>query len=80
MTNYIKDKLYANGNVVPFTMDDLVEYSGYKKSYLYKLVYLRQIPAHKRKHGRKLFFVKSEIDNWLLARTLLTIDEINSTN
>ncbi|MEO8770863.1 MAG: helix-turn-helix domain-containing protein [Ferruginibacter sp.] len=59
-----------------FTLDELVSYCGYKKNYIYQLIHKRKIPAHKPPLGRKLFFLKAEIDNWLLARKLETIEEI----
>ncbi|OSZ79047.1 hypothetical protein CAP35_12595 [Chitinophagaceae bacterium IBVUCB1] len=63
-------------NTIVLTVDEVVAYTGYKKSYIYKLVYERKIPAHKPQFGRKLFFNKEEIDAWLLSTKLLTVNEI----
>ncbi len=59
------------------TIKELSLYSGYKVGYLYQLVHKRLIPSYKPNKGRKLFFEKMEIDNWLLERKLYTLDEIN---
>jgi len=63
-------------NFTVLTVDELVEYTGYKKSYIYKLAHLRKIPHYKPPWGRKLFFSKPEIDAWLLAIKQPTITEI----
>ena len=42
------------------------EITGYKKATIYKLIHERKIPFHKPAHGgRKVFFKKVEIDQWL---------------
>ncbi len=61
------------------TLEQFSAYSGYKKSYIYQLIYHRKIPVHKPLYGRKVFFLKKEIDDWLLARRLATIDELKAT-
>lgn len=62
-----------------FNMDDVAAYTGFKKSYIYKLVHLRQIPHYKGEHGGKCtFFAKSEIDKWLLAHRVATQDELEA--
>ncbi|MBS1779711.1 MAG: excisionase family DNA-binding protein [Bacteroidetes bacterium] len=66
----------AQQNLVVLTVDELVAYTGYKKSYIYKLAHLRKIPHYKPPLGRKLFFSKPEIDAWLLAVKLPTVSEI----
>lgn len=60
------------------TLEELAAYSGYSKNYIYQLIYKRKIPAHKPPNGKKLFFSKAEIDNWLLSRKLETVEEIKS--
>ena len=47
------------------TFDDLVAYTGFKPSYIYKLTSSFSIP-HSKPGGGKLFFDKEEIDAWLL--------------
>jgi len=71
------EKVESEGTkTIVLTVDEIVAYTGYKKSYIYKLVYERKIPAHKPMFGRKLFFNKEEIDAWLLSTRLLTVNEI----
>lgn len=50
-----------------FNLDDLVEYTGFKKSYVYKLVHRNEIPFSKPTGGM-LFFEKKAIDEWLLSK------------
>lgn len=48
-------------------VEELVEYTGYSKSYIYKLVHTSRIPYAKPEGGgNKLFFERKKIDNWLL--------------
>jgi excisionase family DNA binding protein len=61
------------------TIDQVAALTNHKKSYIYKLVHLRQIPVHKSPLGRKLTFVESEIQEWSVARTLLTVDQIKQS-
>ena len=48
------------------TIDDLVNYTGFKVSYIYKLTSGNLIP-HSKPGGGKVFFDKDEIDIWLLS-------------
>lgn len=68
-------KLIMNTKDV-FTLEELALYTNYKKSYIYQLVHRRAIPAHKPPNGKKLFFSKIEIDEWLLSRKLETVAEL----
>ena len=45
------------------TAEDVVLLTGLKKSYLYKLTALRQIP-HYKPNGKCIFFDRSEIEQW----------------
>jgi len=47
------------------TVDDLINYSGYSRSYIYKLVHRNAIPFYKP-GGKNLFFKREEINEWLL--------------
>jgi len=44
------------------------EITEYSKGYLYQLVEKGLIPCHKPGHGRKLVFLRSEIEEWFTAR------------
>jgi len=47
------------------TFDEAVEYSGYSRSYLYKLTSAKKIPFYKPQ-GKLVFFLRSELESWLL--------------
>lgn len=57
-------------------LNELVDYDPEKrsKSTFYGYISDRKIPFHKR--GKKVLFLKSEIDEWLRAGRKLTISEI----
>ena len=59
-----------------FDLDELVRYDPEKRSKptFYGYVHRQEIPYHKR--GRKLIFLKSEIDQWLKGGRRKTIEEI----
>lgn len=61
-----------------FTMDEVVDYDPEKRSkatwYLYTST--GKVPFHKR--NKKILFLKSEIDAWLLSGRKKTVDEINN--
>lgn len=47
-------------------VEELVAYTGFKKSYVYKLVHKKIIP-YSKPNGKMLFFDRSKIDLWLLT-------------
>lgn len=57
------------------TFDELVEYTGLSKSYLYKMTSSHQIP-YSKPTGKVLFFDKEKIDQWLLENHVKTQKEI----
>lgn len=62
-----------------FDLNDLIEYDPEKrtKATFYGYIHKREIPFHKR--GKKLTFLKSEIDEWLKSHRKQTIEEIENT-
>jgi excisionase family DNA binding protein len=56
---------------------ELSEYTGFSKSYIYKLTHLREIPFY-CPHGKLIFFKRSEIDAWLLQNKRHSRREIES--
>lgn len=58
------------------TIDELCSYSGYEKSYIYKLTSKKKIPHYKTAGGKNVMFKKSEIDSWLTAIKVKTLEEI----
>lgn len=57
---------------------ELCNYTGYEKSYIYKLTSKRKIPHYKTPGGKSLFFKKAEIDNWLTEIKVKTLDEVKA--
>lgn len=55
-------------------LNELAEYTGISKSYLYKLTHFGKIPFSKPL-GKLIFFEKKEIDNWLLSNKNVTSSE-----
>jgi len=52
-------------------IDDISLYTGYEKSYLYKLTSEAKIP-HSKPGGKSIFFQKKEIDEWLTRNPIKT--------
>ena len=51
-------------------------FTGFSTGHLYRLTSGKQIPHFKK--SRKLYFKKSELEDWLLENKILTEDEIRS--
>lgn len=58
------------------TFDELVEYTGFSKNYLYKLTASASIP-HSKPNGKVLFFEKEKIDMWLLDNPIRSEQELH---
>ena len=56
-------------------VEELAEYTGLKKSYIYKLVHSNSLPFSKP-NGKVLFFDKQKIDEWLLQNASKSINEL----
>lgn len=56
-------------------VEELSDYTGFKKSYIYKLVHTNSIPFSKP-FGKVLFFDRIKIDEWLLKNNHKSNDEI----
>lgn len=59
-----------------FTISEVCSYTGYERSYIYKLCSSRLIP-HYKPGGKSLFFDKMEIIEWLKQNPVKTQTEIN---
>ncbi len=55
---------------------DGCKYVGISKSTGYKLTSQNKIPHSKR--GKRIYFNKAELDKWLLAKRIPTIDEMEA--
>ena len=58
-------------NKKTLTIDETCNYTGYTKSYMYKLTSGKQIPHLKR--GKKVFFDKDEIDAWIRYNKVIDV-------
>jgi len=56
-------------------VEELSDYTGFKKSYIYKLVHSNSI-AFSKPNGKVLFFERKKIDEWLLKNSHKSNDEI----
>lgn len=72
-TKEISQQEIANKVVLNF--EELILYTGFSKSYLYKKTHTGKIPFSKPS-GKLLFFKKSEIDEWLMDNKIKTADEV----
>jgi excisionase family DNA binding protein len=69
------EKLIVDSSKEIFNVEDLINYTGYKRSYIYKLVHTNAI-SYSKPNGKTLFFEKSEIDTWLLQNKSRSISQI----
>lgn len=69
------ERLIVDSTKEILNVEDLINYTGYKRSYIYKLVHNNVIPFSKP-NGKTLFFEKSEIDAWLLQNKSQSISQI----
>ncbi len=61
-----KIEQYIVGTKKVLNADELSVYTGFKKSYIYKLIHKKQIP-YSKPNGKMLFFDREEVDLWLLT-------------
>ena len=64
-------KTLLMGDKKTLTLEETCKYTGYTKSYMYKLTSGQQIPHMKR--GKKVFFDKDEIDAWIRYNKVIDI-------
>jgi prophage regulatory protein len=57
------------------TVEDLINYTSFSRSYIYKLVHKSIIP-YSKPNGKTLFFQKKEIDDWLLQNKSNSISQL----
>lgn len=58
------------------SLEETSELTGFSIGHLYRLTSQKQIPHFKK--NRKLYFLKSDIEEWLTERRVLTNSEIES--
>ena len=66
--------LISSKTVLDF--EETILFTGLSKGHLYRLTSNRQIPYFKK--NRKLYFKKSELEEWMLERRIPTEEEIQS--
>lgn len=59
-----KIEQYIVGTKKVLNLEDLSLYTGFKKSYIYKLVHKKLIP-YSKPNGKMLFFDREKVDIWL---------------
>jgi excisionase family DNA binding protein len=69
----IKSMLLSQKSVLNF--EEVAEFTGLSKSYLYKLTCTGGIPCYKP-NSKHLYFKKDEIESWLLQNRKTTSDEL----
>ena len=57
------------------TLDDVVDYTDSSRSQIYKLSANKKIP-HYCPNGKKLYFKRSEVDQWIFSNKQTSKDEI----
>jgi excisionase family DNA binding protein len=60
----------------PLTFQKATKYLGCSESYLYKCTSNKKIPHSK--NGKRLYFDKKTLDQWLLGNKVKTVSEIES--
>ena len=58
------------------TLEEAAQYTGMKKSYLYKLTSSRMIP-HSKPNGKNCFFRRTELEGWLMSNPIATDADLN---
>lgn len=58
------------------TLDEAAQYTGMKKSYLYKLTAAKAIP-HYKPNGKNCFFRRTELEDWLTTNPIATVADLN---
>ena len=71
----IEDLLLSQKTVLSF--EEAAVYTGLSKSHLYKLTSTAGIPCYKPT-GKRIYFNKSELDEWLLSHKKQTHEELDS--
>lgn len=68
--------LFCTKDVLTFA--EAVQFTGFSKSYMYKLTSARKIP-HYCPTGKLLYFNRRELENWLQQNRVTPIEEIKET-
>ena len=58
------------------TLDEVADYLNLSKSALYKMTSKKEVPFY-NPGGKKIYFKKTEIENWILTSKSNSIDEVD---
>lgn len=61
----------------PLSIDEASKFTGLKKSYVYKLCSLKEIPFYKP-NGKKIYFSKNELMQWIFRNKHKSRGEIEA--
>ncbi|WP_333597769.1 helix-turn-helix domain-containing protein [Chryseobacterium flavum] len=64
-------------NKIVLNIDEVAQFTGISKLYLYKLTSKNEIP-YSKPNGKNVFFNKSEIEKWLLRNRQATNEELEN--
>ena len=64
-------ELLANNSKKVLNLNELADYIGFSKSYVYKLTSQNLIP-HSKPNGKAVFIDRDEKDKWLLNNSTIT--------
>lgn len=70
------EKIALLGAKNVLNLEEAVVFTGLSKGHLYRLTSEKQIPYYKK--CRKLYFKKSELEDWLLERRVPTQAEVEA--
>ncbi len=59
------------------TLEEAAQYTGLKKSYLYKLTSTKAIP-HYKPNGKNCFFKRTELEEWLTTNPVATTADLTA--
>lgn len=68
--------LFAQKEVL--TLEEVAQYTGLKKSYLYKLTASKAIP-HYKPNGKNCFFKRTELEEWLTTNPVATTADLTAS-
>ncbi|MEI8201615.1 MAG: helix-turn-helix domain-containing protein [Bacteroidota bacterium] len=58
------------------TFDEACNYTGFAKSFMYKMTSTGKIPCYKPQ-GKMIYFDRAELEKWLLRNRITPANEIN---
>ena len=67
---------YSSDDEEPMTIDEVAEFTRFKKNTIYSYVQRNKIPYSKK--GNRLFFYKAEVTDWIKDSKQKSISEINT--